>query len=488
MDDTFSQNLKYFKKSPESKRLLMGKWGIERETHRIEEDGSIALTPHPKELTDDQITLDFAETQLEFVTKPHQNIEQVLKELEQIHHRASRTIGRELMWPLSMPPHLPDEEKIPIAQFPDSKDGYEKELYRKGLAVRYGKKLQMISGIHYNYSLDDRLIDLLYQQSKTKQSKQAFINELYMSIGRNMLKYRWLFVYLFGASPVADSSYQSVIKDKIASDRSEYTEQTSKEMELNKYAISLRTSRFGYSTEVEDKYQVSYNHLNQYIADLRTILTTENEKYKEIGLERNGERIQINTNELQIEAEFYAPIRFRQTPRQGETLLDALEHRGISYFELRDIDINPFSSIGLTKNQAEFIHMFILMCLFEENSGLSNEEQRLASKNHQLVALFGRKPNLTLYLDSGKEISLKEWGQDIFKKIIQVAEVLDQATNKSYYTKIAQAEARKLEDKSLLISEQMMHEMERHAESYLDFGLRLAHKYQLGQPEVCANV
>lgn len=488
MADKFKKMLKYIEGNDKSDLLLKGNWGIERETHRIDRDGDIATTPHPKCLTSDQVTLDFAETQLEFVTKPRRTLNEVMEELEEIHERANGAIGDELMWPLSMPPRLPEDSKIPIAKFPDIADGFEKELYRKGLAERYGKKLQMISGIHYNYSIDDRLINLLYRQFRTTETKQSFVNELYMNIGRNILKYRWLFIYLFGATPTADSTYEDVILDKLKSDGASNPDQALKEMDLARYATSLRTSRFGYSTEVEDKYQVSHNHLDEYIDDVRKILNTENEDYRNIGVERDGERIQINTNELQIEAEFYAPIRFRQTPLYGETLLDALEKRGISYFELRDVDVNPFSNVGLTKEQAEFIHLFILMCLFEENKGFSREEQRLANKNHKRIANSGRKPGLKLYLNPKEEISLKEWGKIVFKKIMKIAELLDSATNQTYYTEIVEAEERKLEDKSLLISEQMINEMEAHSESYMDFGLRLARKYKQDQSKISLNV
>lgn len=488
---TFSQMLAFFKENHKSHWLLSGQWGIERETHRINHDGSIALTPHPKEFTEkpinDQITVDFAENQLEFVTKPGRNLDQIFNELEQIYQRANQSIGGELMWPLSMPPRLPAEEIIPIASFPHLKDGLEKEIYRRGLAVRYGKKLQMISGIHYNYSLDDRLINLLYKQFNSDQSNQAFTNELYLKIGRNMLKYRWLLIYLLGASPVTDSSYQTVFDDKIESNKSEWFMQCFDQMKLSKHATSLRSSRFGYSTEIEDNYQVSYNHLDQHIADLRNILSTENKRYATIGTEQNGERIQLNTNELQNEGEFYAPIRFRQIAGSAETLLDALEQRGIKYFELRLIDVNPFAKLGLTRAQADFIHLFILMCLFEENDGLTKQEQILANKNHQMVALFGRQPGLKLYQADGEEVLLKAWAQDILNKVSAIAELLDQATNKSYYLDIVKAEARKLEDTSLLLSEQIVTEMESNDESFLDFGLRLARSYQLSQPHICKN-
>lgn len=483
--------LSLFKKQEYGTWLLSGQWGIERETHRTDHEGEIALTPHPKKFIDkqiiEQITVDFAESQLEFVTKPHRSLSQVFADLEQIYELASQNINGEFMWPFSMPPRLPAEADIPIARFSYMENGQEKEIYRRGLAVRYGKKIQMISGIHFNYSFDERLLNLLFEKYSSNQSKQDFINELYMKIGRNMLNYRWLLIYLFGASPVADVSYQTVFDEKIKNNESEWLRQCFDQLDLLEHATSIRSSRFGYSTEIEDKYHVSYNQLDQYITDLRGILATKNKEYAMMGTENSGEQIQLNTNELQHEGEFYAPIRFKQILGRDETLLDALERRGIGYFELRILDVNPFAKLGITREQADFIHLLILLCLFEENEGLTPEQQRLANKNHQLVALFGRQSNLKLFKPTGEEILLQTWAQEIFNKVCSIANLLDQIIGDTYYIDIVNAEARKLTDKSLLPSDQIITEIEESGDSFLELGLRLARRYQHSQTCHCKN-
>src|SRR5690625_846948 len=487
MDFSKNQVRDFFKKTNTTHLLTAGQWGIERETHRMNSDGTIALTPQPDAFIDPKIqkyiTVDFGENQLEFITKPYEELDSLFDELDCIHKYAYQHINGELMWPFSMPPRLPEEEIIPLAEFPYLEDGLEKEVYRRGLAVRYGKKLQMISGIHYNYSLDDQLIDLLHQEFAPEQSRQSFVNQLYLKIGRNMLRYRWLLVYLYGAAPVIDSSYDSVIEDKINNNQSDWLAQFFDRDDFLKYVTSYRTSRFGYSTEVEDKYQVSYDTLEGYIADLRKILSTENENYRKIGTEKDGKIIQLNTNELQIEAEFYAPVRFRQIQKDGETLLDALDKRGISYFELRIHDLNPFSKVGITKEQVQFTHLMILMSLFDECDGLSDEQQIFTNQNHQLVALFGRKPGLNLYLDNGEKIEMKAWANSIFEKITRLATFIDQDNGNTYYADLVAAERQKLDDPSAILSERIMAELDDDPDAFLKLGLRLAEDYQVAYDE-----
>ncbi len=483
MNLTFNQMLAFFDNNKHNQHLLTGQWGIERETHRINHDGSLALTPHPKKLTSKEasqsITVDFAESQLEFFTEPKDTIDGVICELDKIYHFANENINDELMWPFSMPPKLPEDKDIPIASFDYLEDGLDKETYREGLAVRYGKKIQMISGIHYNYSFDDQLIDQLHQTFKPELSRQKFIDQVYLRISRNVLKYRWLLVYLFGTSPVADESYRSVFQEKLQAHQSEWFRQTFSQELIDQYAISLRTSRFGYSTEVEDKYQISYNELDEHIDDLRKVLSIDNERYQKIGVEKDGKPIQLNTKELQSEAEFYAPIRFRQLQKSDETLLEALEKRGIRYFELRLLDLDPFAKLAITKDEIRFTHLFVLFCLFEETNELSQEQQIIANQNHQLVALLGRQPGLRLLDDQGDEVELKTSAEAIFEKIAKIAKTIDQSDHDTSYTQLVKQEASKLSNRSLLPSQQIVDQMNRAGESFAELGLRLAMQYQV---------
>ncbi|WP_017473854.1 glutamate--cysteine ligase [Amphibacillus jilinensis] len=482
MDEKFTKVLSLFDHPDRKKLLLDGLWGIERETQRITADGHIALTDHPaifgNKRMNNQITVDFAENQLEFVTRPHPSIDLLYAELKEISLIADQGIGDQRMWPMSMPPRLPREQAIPIAKFDHSSEGQAKEVYRKGLALRYGKKLQMISGIHYNYSLGNHLLQLLHQHFHQEEDMTAFKNKVYMKISRNFIKYRWLLIYLFGASPVADQSYDSVIEKELQK-VSEGCEDLRQEKQLfKKCATSLRASRFGYSTEIQEQYQVSYNSLAAYIQDIKKLLSTESEQYRQYGVERDGERVQLNTSIIQNENEFYAPVRFKSKVKDNQSQIEALEQRGIDYIEIRLLDINPFSKWGVCKTQIDFVHLFVLFCLFEDSNPTSNQALMRASKNHQLVALLGRLPYLRLLKSEDQQIELKEWGEAIFAKLYQIAELIDHANRSDRFRCVVAKERDKLHNRLLLPAEKIVNEMKQRQESYIDFGLRLANQYK----------
>src|SRR5699024_9343839 len=193
--------------------------------------------------------------------------------------------------------------------FNDSKRGRESELYRKSLSVRYGTKMQMISGLHCNYSFSPQLIDTLYERWGSGD-KQTFVDRLYMAVARNFLRYRWLLIYLYGASPVVDETYQSVVDQELELFRDHCPECAEMLDDSLSYATSLRVSRFGYSNTVQ-KTNVSFNSLRKYTGSMKRLLNTPSETFKHIGLYRDGERIQINENVLQRESEFYSALRLK---------------------------------------------------------------------------------------------------------------------------------------------------------------------------------
>ena len=124
--------------------LSDGKWGFETEFLRVTGRGNLALTPHSavfgNKLENKNITVDFSESQIELISQPENSINKAYRSLKEIYHYVKNNLDNELLWPLSMPASLPSEEKIPIAVFDESTKGRENEIYRKGLALRYGKK------------------------------------------------------------------------------------------------------------------------------------------------------------------------------------------------------------------------------------------------------------------------------------------------------------------------------------------------------------
>lgn len=375
MQWNFDEMVEFF--ASENRRTVLneGLHGLEKEGLRVQPNGDLAQTPHPvglgSALTDPHITTDFSESQLELITPPLPSPKEALEFLGVLHRRvATHLPDGEMIWPFSAPCRLPDDSEIPIARYGDSPKARAKEIYRKGLAWRYGKTMQMLSGVHYNFSFSDKFWNLLLKQFGKGQARQKFINDNYLAIARNFMRHRWMLVYLFGASPVVDSSYQCKM---LAQDKAN--------------AISLRLSRCGYANPA--KVKVSYNSFDQHLSDLETAVNTPYPPYTDLGLERNGEPIQLNDHLLQIINEYYASVRLKATIEKID-LLPSLKQNGVQYLELRLFDINPFMAYGVDLKQLYFTHLFVLFCLFSNNPPMTEQDLDEATQRQEEVALRGR--------------------------------------------------------------------------------------------------
>ena len=326
MDWDFSRLTGLFAEEPQRSLLLQGKFGLEKEALRVTPAGDLALTPHPAALgdkqTDPAVTVDFSESQLELITPPCPSLTETYRSLAALQDRVAGLLSDELIWPLSMPARLSSEGEIPLARFDDSPAGHEQALYREGLARRYGKKRQLISGIHYNFSFSPELLDFLQQQFAPQKTEQAFTNAIYGIVARNFLRYRWLYIYLFGASPVFDPTYASVVAQELRTISRCCPDWVPIFETYPAYATSLRVSQFGYSNSLQQKFFVSFNSLSEYISDIRKLMRLKNKRYAELGLSENGKPIQLNFNHIQKESEFYAPLRFKQLATEDETQLN----------------------------------------------------------------------------------------------------------------------------------------------------------------------
>ncbi len=470
----------FFTQNNHSQLLLNGNWGIEKETLRTTPNGKLALTPHPKEFGDKTthpyITTDFSESQLELITPPFDNIETTFNYLEKIHSKVSNTLDNELLWPFSMPGNLPYEEAIPIAKFNNSTEGAKKEIYRKGLALRYGKKMQMISGIHYNYSFGEQLYDLLYQHFGKSQEQQDFKNKIYFALVRNFLRYNWLLSFLFGSSPVADDSYNQTIMQKlnIAGD-------CCPNWKLNCYiknTTTLRMSPLGYMNELQNNKKISYNNLSEYINELKKLLNIKSPHFARFGIFKDNKQIQLNDNLLQLVAEYYSPVRFKQTCKKDESPLDALSKRGIDYLEIRTFDLDPFAPNGIALEQLYFTHVFILFCLFENSPNISTNEEQIIQQNIQNTALNGRDKRLNLNKSTSETINLSDWSKEIFTKLKLIAQLLDNHNNSNKYYNAVEKQLQKINHHELLPSNQIINQMKKNNETFAQLGLRIAKENQ----------
>lgn len=322
--------------------LLKARFGIEKESQRVDLTGNLAKTDHPKSISlrDDHpyIQRDFAETQMELITPVTETLEELFQYLAAIHDVAYRSMGEnEMLWPLSMPPQLPEkEEDIVLAKLNSARN----IRYRQTLSNSYGRRKQMLCGIHFNFEFSDEFIQALYNIQSELKDYQQFKTELYLKVTRNYLHYRWLVTYFYGASPKSEANFFQ-------------------EDSLRKAVRSIRSSQYGYTNS--DDVQVSYSSIQNYLTDLSSM---------------------VKRGLLSEEKEFYSPVRLRG----GHHVSDLADH-GVNYIELRNIDINPFAMYGISYEQAEFLHLFLIYLLWKDEGSDCDEWVKMGNFYNDAVAL-----------------------------------------------------------------------------------------------------
>ncbi|SFU46001.1 glutamate--cysteine ligase [Pseudoduganella namucuonensis] len=449
--------------------LRGGLRGIERETLRVDATGHLADTPHPaalgSALTHPEITTDYAEALLEFITPAEHDIATTLEKLDGIHRFSYSKLGDEMLWSQSMPCQLPSEEDIAIAWYGKSNIGMLKHVYRRGLAVRYGKAMQCIAGIHYNYSLDERLWRLLDESEnrERKLSAKAFQSDSYFATIRNFRRYSWLLMYLFGASPALSSSFLRGKPHRL--------ETLSDDTLYLPHATSLRMSDLGYQNDAQSGLSPHENCLDSYVATLTKAVNQPYEPYAAIGTKQNGEWVQLSTNVIQIENEYYATIRPKRVIRSGERPIQALCSRGVQYIEVRCMDVDPFEPVGISLETGRFLDAFLLFCALEQSATISEDEGRVHTDNFARTVKEGRRPGLTLRKD-GAEVSLPAWGHELLERIRPVAELLDRERGGSAHVDALAAQAAKLNDPDRTPSARVLRELRANGGSFAAFGLR----------------
>lgn len=326
-------------------RPLLGgfKIGLEKESQRVLKTGELTTTNHPTSFGSRKfhpyIQTDFSETQIELITQVFKSNKDVYKQLEALHEVTLRSMeNKERLWPLSMPPALPeDDREIMIAKLEDQGD----VNYRRYLAKVYGKRKQMVSGIHYNFEFSDELLRKLFSMQSVEEDFKTFRTKVYMKVSRQYLRYRWLMTYLLGASPYADAGY--------------FTKNDAPEQPVR----SIRNSPYGY-TNREDIF-VSYETIEQYVADLTNL---------------------VDTGELIEAKEFYSSVRLR-----GSDDIADLASSGVRYIEIRNIDLDPYEAVGISEETLRTLHLFLITLLWMDEKEDSDEMLKTGSKLNDKVAL-----------------------------------------------------------------------------------------------------
>jgi len=437
--------------------------GIEKESLRVVPDGALADGPHPQglgsALTHPHITTDFSESQLELITGVHTGIEACLDELMRIHQVVYREIGNEMLWCASMPCGLPGDNAIPIGRYGSSNVGRAKTVYRIGLSHRYGRRMQAISGIHYNFSLP----------------AVGDSNDAYFSLIRNFRRHSWLLLYLFGASPAVCSSFVEGRKHELV--------ELKRGTMYRPGATSLRMGPLGYQSDAQASLAVSYNSLDSYGASLQDALTRPYPAYEAIGLREpgvSGDGVesyrQLATTLLQIENEFYGTIRPKRVIRQGERPLHALRERGVEYVEVRLMDLNPFEPVGIDSATIRLLDVFLLHCLLAESPPDTPAELAANARNQHRVAARGRDRGLELERD-GRKIALTEWGSQVLGACEPIASALDSAHGGKAYADALIAARSTLRDPSLLPSARVLEAMAEDNDSYVRFVLKQSREH-----------
>jgi len=458
-----------------SREVLTGiRRGVEKESLRVREDGMLANTPHPaglgSALTHPHITTDFSESQLELITGVHTDVQACLAELTEIHQIVYRHVGAELLWCTSMPCGLPEDEKIPIGRYGKSNLGRAKTIYRQGLSHRYGRRMQTISGVHYNFSMPETAWPLLQRAAGASGPVDTYRTSAYFHLIRNFRRHSWLLLYLFGASPTVCRSFVAGRKHGL--------------QELNTGtlylpgATSLRMGPLGYQSDAQSSLAVSFNSLKSYAESLNAALTRPYPPYEAIGLRDGDDYRQLGTTLLQIENEFYGTIRPKPRFRSGERPLYLLGEHGVEYIEVRCMDNDPFCPIGIAADTMRFLDIFLLHCLLHDSPPDTPEEIAAMSHNQHEVAEHGRDAGLHL-MRKGDKIPLAEWGHSLLGECEPIAAALDRARGGSAHRDALAAALAALSDSSATRSARMLAEIGGSEDkSYLRFALAQSERHR----------
>jgi glutamate--cysteine ligase len=478
VDKNFERRLAGLINSGERGVLRGGRKGVEKESLRVSPDGVIARTRHPPSLgaplTNEHITTDFSESLIELVTPPFGETWELLQYLCDIHQFVYRHLEDELLWATSMPSAIDGDASIPLAQFGSSNVGRMKTVYRHGLGVRYGRIMQAISGVHFNYSFSPRLWGVLADVNRSQQPRQEFVSEQYFGVLRNYRRYGWLVLYLFGTSPAVSNSFFAGRENTLPA--------LDADTVYEPYGTSLRMSDIGYRNKNQSTLSVSVNSLAEYVRDLSRAIGTPYPPYEKIGVKVDGVYQQLNANILQIENEYYSYIRPKRIAQSGERPTKALHRAGVEYVEVRALDVSAFDPVGVNQNKLRFLEAFLALCLLRESAPIGVSEQPALDANHLLVARRGREPNLMLRRE-GRDFPMIAWARELLDSMQGLCEMLDHGEPSRPYSSALEQQRAKIDDVEKTPSARLLTEMRQTGESFFQLALRMSklHKdYFLG--------
>lgn len=472
---SFAERLNVLQDQKVTQTLTGIRHGVERETLRINPDGGLAQSSHQKvlgsALTHEFITTDFSESLLEFITPPEVSVQKTIGQLNDVHKFTVSNIGDERLWPMSMPCFIENQDAIPLANYGSSNIGKMKTLYREGLKNRYGSMMQAISGVHFNFSLPQEFWHQWLDKTTGEKPDKDAISAAYFALIRNYRRFCWLIPYLYGSSPAICGSFiqgkETDLPFKKLGNGTYYLP----------YATSLRMSDLGYTNSAQAGLNICYNQVDSYIASLRAAINQPSSDYRKYEGKKNGEYQQLNANVLQIENELYSPIRPKQPTQSLEKPSEALDKRGVSYIEVRALDVNPFCAIGIEENQFYFLDVFLLYCVTRPSEMMNAQQYDETEANLSAVVDHGRDPELKL-TNEQQFIGLTTWALQLFSDMQNVALVLDKANDTTHFTTALQLEKQKILDPSLTPSAKILQQLTSQQYDNGSLGLALAEDYK----------
>jgi glutamate--cysteine ligase len=469
IDRVFERRLAALLASGEPRLLQGGRKGVEKESLRVTPAGRITQTLHPRALgaalTSPNITTDYSEALIELVTPTFRTSWELLQYLCDLHQFVYRHLDDELLWATSMPCVVDGDASIPIAQYGASHVGRMKTIYREGLGLRYGRVMQAISGVHFNYSFPEKLWPIYAAVRESRDAGQDFISASYFDLLRNYRRYGWIVLYLFGVSPTVCKSFLRARGVELP----EFGRGTAWEP----HATSLRMSDLGYRNRNQAGVNVSVNSLEHYVRDLGRAISTPHPPYEQLGVQVDGQYRQLNANLLQIENEYYSFIRPKRVARSGERPTRALQRAGVEYVEVRALDVSAFDPVGVNQNKLRFLEAFLALCLLKDSPSIGASEEFPLDQNHVTVARRGREPGLMLERD-GRSFPMLDWAREILDQMQGLCELLDDGDPAKPYTAALATQASKLDDVALTPSARLIRELRDTGESFFDLALRMS--------------
>jgi glutamate--cysteine ligase len=466
-EGAFAARLRWLEAPGNSRLLRGGLRGVEKESLRVQADGKLSHRPHPRAwgaaLTHPYLTTDYSESLPEFVTPPQGSNWQTLQFLCDLHAFAHRHLDGELLWPASMPCVLNGNDEIPIADYGTSNSGLIKTVYRRGLGFRYGRSMQAIAGVHFNYSVPSDFWPAYRDRERSVKPAQDFRSERFMGLVRNYRRCAWLVTYLFGASPALCKSFRPEGHELL----SELDEATW----YSPFATSLRMSDLGYRNKTQGRLGISANSLAEYVGGLTEAMTTVEPRYAEIGVVVDGEYRQLNANLLQIENEYYSSIRPKPSKASSSRPAAALRAHGIEYVEVRTLDLSPRDPVGINQNQLRFIETLLLYCLLADSPPIDAAEQAEIDARDLTVARDGRRPGRAI-VQGGKERPLADVGLEIVAPLDGIAALLD--ADREGYVAALEVARETLHDPDRTPAACLLRDLAAERATFFEYGVALA--------------